>query len=300
MTFVLADRVQETTTTTGHGNVTLAGATAQYQTFNAAVGSNNFTYYTLTDANNVGWETGVGEFVNPNTLVRSNASVISSTNSNNCITLSSGTHTVFCSEPARAAQTALPMFNAPNASLWTYVNQNGATLTSYPNGPLVWTCVGNIGSDQFSAVTYPVPGGSWTWTGHSNYIMSDANTFACWGITDGTKIKFFLTSTQSSANEVFLGLYIQHWNSFTSPSGSGSDTHVNVTLANNLWFQIVYNASTPSITYNYSIDGYGWIPLSSESGSLFLTPTSVFFGADINRGSTQTPSYINIDAWSLQ
>lgn len=296
MTFVLADRVQETTTTTGTGTLTLAGAAMQYQSFNAGIGSGNVTYYGLLDANGTAWETGIGTMTSSTTLART--TILESSNSNAAISLSTGTHTVYCNQPAQAIQTPVAK-SVPNASGWSFINQNSATLTSYPNGPLVWTCVGNIGSDQISAVSYPVPGGSWTWTVHSNYIISDANTFGCWGITDGTKIKFFLISTQSAANEVFIALEIQHWNSFTSPSGSGTDTTIHVTIPNNFWMQIIYDSTTPSLTYNYSIDGYGWIPLYSESGSLFLTPTAVWIGADINRGSTQTPSYINLDYMTL-
>jgi hypothetical protein len=61
MALVLKDRVQETTTTTGTGVITLDGATTGFQAF-SAVGSGNDTYYTITDGTN--WEVGVGMYAN--------------------------------------------------------------------------------------------------------------------------------------------------------------------------------------------------------------------------------------------
>jgi hypothetical protein len=60
MALVLKDRVQETTTTTGTGAVTLDGAETGFQGFDA-VGSGNETYYTITDGTD--WEVGVGSYV---------------------------------------------------------------------------------------------------------------------------------------------------------------------------------------------------------------------------------------------
>ena len=51
MAFVLADRVKDSTTTTGTGTVTLSGtAPAGFQSF-AVIGNANTTYYTLADTN---------------------------------------------------------------------------------------------------------------------------------------------------------------------------------------------------------------------------------------------------------
>jgi hypothetical protein len=59
MALVVYDRVQETTTTTGTGSVTLAGAVTGYQTF-AAVGDGNTTYYCIADQGGANWEVGIG------------------------------------------------------------------------------------------------------------------------------------------------------------------------------------------------------------------------------------------------
>lgn len=59
MAIVLADRVQETTNTTGTGTLTLAGAATGFQSF-SAVGDGNSTYYTITS--NGDWEVGIGTY----------------------------------------------------------------------------------------------------------------------------------------------------------------------------------------------------------------------------------------------
>ena len=96
--FKVGDRVKETTTTTGTGTINLAGAEDGYQTFVAGVGDGNYTYYVIESGNN--WEVGIGLVTDaaPDTLSR--ATIISSSNSNNAITLA-GTSTVFCGSPSR-------------------------------------------------------------------------------------------------------------------------------------------------------------------------------------------------------
>lgn len=61
MSLVLADRVAETSATTGTGSVTLAGAIANHVGFDAAVGVGNTTYYALVSRTPVTqWEVGLG------------------------------------------------------------------------------------------------------------------------------------------------------------------------------------------------------------------------------------------------
>lgn len=67
---MLANNVQETTTTTGTGNVTLAGSSENGRTFNGEYGTDRyFTYFIDDGAGN--WETGVGYLSGATTLVRS-------------------------------------------------------------------------------------------------------------------------------------------------------------------------------------------------------------------------------------
>ena len=68
MALVLANRVQETSTTTGTGTLTLAGAVLGYQTFAAGIGSGNTCYYAITSSTGA-WEVGIGT-VGTGTLAR--------------------------------------------------------------------------------------------------------------------------------------------------------------------------------------------------------------------------------------
>jgi hypothetical protein len=96
MALVLADRVQETTTTTGTGTVTLAGAVSGFQTF-AAVGDGNSTYYTI--AGGAEWEVGIGTYTASGTTL-SRTTVISSSNSGSLVSFSAGSKNVFVTYPA--------------------------------------------------------------------------------------------------------------------------------------------------------------------------------------------------------
>lgn len=95
-----ADRVKETTTTTGTGNITTAGAVTGYQSFNNAFGTGVTFEYTIEAVDGSGvptgdWEVGEGHLSGSTTLVRD--TVYTSSNSNALVNFSAGTKNVFCS-----------------------------------------------------------------------------------------------------------------------------------------------------------------------------------------------------------
>ena len=102
MAFVLADRVRETTTTTGTGTITLGGAAQSYQTFSSAIGNTNTTYYAIAHQNANEFEVGLGT-VGSGTLART--TVLKSSNSNNAVDFSAGTKDVFVTYPSEKAVT---------------------------------------------------------------------------------------------------------------------------------------------------------------------------------------------------
>jgi hypothetical protein len=100
MALVLADRVKETTTTTGAGTITLGGASTGFQSF-AAVGNANTTYYTIAAQIGNEWEVGIGTYTaSGTTLARTTVLANSSGTQPTALTFSAGTKDVFVTYPA--------------------------------------------------------------------------------------------------------------------------------------------------------------------------------------------------------
>jgi hypothetical protein len=99
MALVVADRIKETTTSTGTGTVTLAGAVAGFQSF-AAVGDGNTTYYTIALGSE--WEVGVGTYTSSGTTLSRDV-ILESSNSGSAVNFSAGTKEVFVTYPAERA-----------------------------------------------------------------------------------------------------------------------------------------------------------------------------------------------------
>ena len=101
MPLVVKDRVNETSTTTGTGTFTLAGAVTGFQTF-AAIGDGNTTYYAIVLQGGSEFEVGLGTYTSSGTTL-SRDTILSSSNSNNAVNFSAGTKNVFCDYPAPKA-----------------------------------------------------------------------------------------------------------------------------------------------------------------------------------------------------
>jgi len=118
MSFLIADRVKETSTSTGTGAFTLAGAVTGFQTFASGVGDGNGTFYAITDG--IDWEIGSGTYFSSGTSLNRDT-VLSSSNSGNKVNWGAGEKTVFVTYPASQAKYEFP----PNVATPTSVTATG-------------------------------------------------------------------------------------------------------------------------------------------------------------------------------
>lgn len=93
MTFVIADRVKESTATTGNGSIALGGAATGCRAFSAVCANNDQVPYTISSAGGSEWEVGIGIWATGNTLART--LVIASSNANALVVFSAGTKDVY-------------------------------------------------------------------------------------------------------------------------------------------------------------------------------------------------------------
>jgi hypothetical protein len=152
MSFVLKDRVKETSTTTGTGTFTLAGASTGFQSF-SVIGNGNTTFYTIVDSAAGTWEVGIGTYTSSGTTL-SRDTVLESSNSGSKVNFGAGNKDVFVTYPAERAVIGGQGFieNAATISQSTSITEgnnaisggpvtieSGATVT-VPTGS-VWTIV---------------------------------------------------------------------------------------------------------------------------------------------------------------
>ena len=128
MSLVVKDRVQETSTTTGTGTFTLAGAVSGFQSF-SVIGNANTTYYAIVMGSE--WEVGLGTYTSSGTTL-SRDTVLESSNSGSLVNFSAGTKNVFVTYPAEKAtyQDANGTAIAPQLSASNGLVENANTVSA--------------------------------------------------------------------------------------------------------------------------------------------------------------------------
>jgi len=99
MAHITADRVYDTSTSTGTGAFTVSGtAPTGYRTFSAVMATSDTCFYCIQSKDSAEWEVGLGTYSALNTITRT--TVISSSNANTAVTFSAGTKDIWLNIPA--------------------------------------------------------------------------------------------------------------------------------------------------------------------------------------------------------
>ncbi len=112
---MLANRVKETTASTGNGDLTLAGAEANFQSFHNAFSTTGTFYYFIIDDVNNEWESGIGQLSSATNFQRQTVHDNSS-GSTAKLNLSAGAKTIICAQSEYSTQSAVNV-SAANAAL---------------------------------------------------------------------------------------------------------------------------------------------------------------------------------------
>jgi hypothetical protein len=192
MALVLADRVLETSTTSGSGTITLAGAKPGYQSF-SVVGNGNTTYYTIAGVTE--WEVGIGTYTASGTTL-SRDTVLASSAGGAKVTFSAGIKDVFVDYPAGRAvfgnetgTVVVANLNATSAVITT-LSSSSANITT-----LTGTTFGTTATTQFRGASATIT----TITGTSANITT---------ITEAGSPVVVQTDIGSAPNEIPLNQYL--------------------------------------------------------------------------------------------
>jgi len=149
MPLVLADRVRETTVTTGTGTITLGGAVTGFQSF-SAIGNGNTTYYTIAGQGTNEWEVGVGTYTASGTTLSRDTVLASSAGAPTKTSFSAGTKDVFVTYPAERSVYSDGTNIVPDTSAVLLPSSGGTGQTSYTDGQLL---IGNTTGNTLTKAT---------------------------------------------------------------------------------------------------------------------------------------------------
>jgi len=285
MTFIVADRVQETTNSPGTGTATLLGAVSGYQSFSTGIGANNTTYYVIADQLGTNWEVGLGA-LNSTGTVLTRTTVYSSSNDGSTVNFATGTQYVWCDFPASKALTTFSAGTTgltPNTATsgaitlaGTLATGNGGTgITSFGTG--VQTALGQnvTGSGGIALATSP------SFTTPNLGTPSAATLTNANGLPVATGISGLGTgvATALAVNVGSAGSFVVNGGALGTPS-SGTVTNLTGTASININGTV--GATTPTTGAFTTISATGVITSTLATGTAPFTVASTTTVANLS------------------
>lgn len=286
MPLVLADRVQETTVTTGTGTITLAGAVTGFQTF-AVVGNGNTTYYTIISGSN--WESGIGTYSTSGpTLART--TILASSNAGSPITLS-GTSNVFITGPSSRSvlrdESNILTLDAGTTTVPPLEFQSGTNLTTALAGAMEYD----------GKVLYATPQGAQRGALPAEQYYRLNSTFAGANATGGQSLLGAGVTLSSSTVYQFEALVL-----LTKTAGATSHTVATLfggtATVNNIGYNLVYAFASAGSTTPSSAAGTNFFTVATASVFTTAIASAAFTiwfqmrgTVSINAGGTFIPQY---------
>lgn len=223
---VIADRVADTSTTTGTSDFTVSGsAPTGYRTIGAVCATSDTFYYCISHQSASEWEVGIGTYSGSNVFVRS--SVMASSNSNSAVSFSSGTKDVFVTLAAGgAARSTRVVTGAGDVTVAVtddiiVVNKasGAATAVNLPASPVTGqSYVIKDGKGDAATNNITVTPASGNIDGSTTFVM-DRNYQSCFVVYTGSEW------SQISTTRASLGLDTSDSPQFTGVNiGHASDT----------------------------------------------------------------------------
>lgn len=229
MALILKDRVRETTTSIGTGTIALAGPVTGYQSFSAAIGDGNTTYYTIADAYQ--WEVGIGTYNSSgNTLSR--GTILASSAGGAVVSFTTGTKDVFVDYPAERAVYK----DNGRVSVGGTTNYNPSSTGLFINGVNAGNNVQlglGINNNQYSSIRSDAYGTTFTTNGLSSLTLGTNNTDRMGFSSNGAtaigyplvaNAQYALTIVSNTAQGTFNGLLINNSSYDTGITISGALT----------------------------------------------------------------------------
>ena len=240
MALVIKDRVKETTTTTGTGTYTLAGAVSGFETFTANLSNSDTTYYVCTD--NTDFEVGLGTFTSSGTTL-ARTTILASSNSNNEVNWSSGTRSIFMTYPADKAV----FEDASNNINGTFVGNITGNVTGNTSGSSGST-TGNAATATALETGRTINGTSFDGTGNIT-VTAAAGTLTGNTLNSGVTASS-LTSLGTLASDLNVG-----GQDVINAGVSSADTHAGIYGSSSSPVEFTVTVGSKTAAHPYHGDG---------------------------------------------